>query len=70
MAEDAAWISTCIGEAYKANQAVAENVLKSFEKCLKAELRERYLSQKELAEVAKILLAANVPVPPEAEAQK
>ncbi|MDH4185986.1 MAG: hypothetical protein OEV08_03225 [Nitrospira sp.] len=70
MASDPSWVSTRINEAHKANPSVAESVLKNVEELLKAQMSERQLSSKELAEIAKTLIAANIAAPPEAEADK
>jgi hypothetical protein len=70
MAKDVSWISTRIDEAHKANSIITESVLKIIENLLEAQLSERQLSPKELAEVAKALIAANIPKLPEGEAGK
>lgn len=70
MTKDATWVSTRISEAHKTNPSINEMVLKNIENFLKTQLSERQLSTKELAEIARALLAANVPAPRQAETEK
>ena len=70
MARDVTWASTRISEAHRINPSITESVLTNIENLLKAQLSEHQLSPKELADTAKILIAANGPAPVKTEATK
>ena len=70
MAKDTTWVSVRINQAHVANPSVTNDVLSKLELLLKAQMSEGQVSHKELADIAKTLLAANVPAPPKAEPEK
>ena len=67
MAEDTTWVSVRINQAHIANPSVTNDVLSKLELLLKTQMTEGQVSHKDLADIAKTLLVANVPAPTKAE---
>ena len=70
MSKDFTWASVRITKAHAANPSVTIDVSTKLELLVKTQMSEGQVSQKELADIAKKLLAANVPAPPKLEAEK
>lgn len=70
MSKDTTWVSARITQAHMTNPSVTKDVLTRLELLLKNQMSEGQVSHRELADIAKKLLAANVPAPPKLGAEK
>jgi hypothetical protein len=71
MSKNKDWIDKRLSEAKKSQPLVTDGVIERMKSLLKNEIGERPLTPKELADIAKELIAdMNAPVPPETEERR